>query len=111
MHVAVGAVGLAREGYSRIPKDLDQMMTVAGWGGKITIRTVCDQTCNVSSFHPYTAAAVAATAVVAAAAALQGAAKRLLELRQYSAWVTPASGVLLVSGGTYALLSRLLPSF
>lgn len=41
---------------------------------------------------------------------MQGAAKQLLELRQYSAWVTPASGVLLVSGGTYALLSRLLPS-
>lgn len=43
-------------------------------------------------------------------AACQGAAKRLLELRQYSAWVTPASGVLLVSGGTYALLTRLLPA-
>lgn len=41
---------------------------------------------------------------------MQGAAKRVLELRQYSAWVTPASGVLLVSGGTYALLTRLLPA-
>lgn len=44
------------------------------------------------------------------AATATGAAKRLLELRQYSAWVTPASGVLLVSGGTYALLTRLLPA-
>jgi cytochrome c-type biogenesis protein len=32
----------------------------------------------------------------------------VLSLRQYSAWVTPASGVLLVTGGTYALLSRLV---
>lgn len=40
---------------------------------------------------------------------MQGAAKRLLALRAYSAWVTPASGVLLVAGGTYALLSRLPP--
>jgi cytochrome c-type biogenesis protein len=38
----------------------------------------------------------------------QGAAKRMLDFRQYSAWVTPASGVLLVAGGTYALLTRLL---
>jgi hypothetical protein len=35
---------------------------------------------------------------------VQGAARWLL------AWVIPASGVLLVSGGTYALLTWLLPS-
>jgi hypothetical protein len=40
-------------------------------------------------------------------AAPQGAVKQVLALRQYSAWVTPASGVLLLSGGTYALLSRI----
>ncbi len=39
----------------------------------------------------------------------QGAMKQLLSLRQYSAWVTPASGALLVAGGTYSLLSRLVP--
>jgi len=33
--------------------------------------------------------------------------KNILALRQYSAVVTPASGVLLLAGGTYALLSRL----
>jgi len=42
---------------------------------------------------------------------LQGAAKQaLLDMRSSSAWVTPASGVLLVAGGTYALLTRLLPA-
>lgn len=40
----------------------------------------------------------------------QGAMKQLLALRQYSAWVTPASGALLVAGGTYTLLSRLIPA-
>lgn len=33
-----------------------------------------------------------------------------MALRQYSYWVTPASGVLLVAGGTYTLLSRLVPT-
>jgi cytochrome c-type biogenesis protein len=42
---------------------------------------------------------------------LQGAAKQvLLDMRSASAWVTPTSGVLLVAGGTYALLTRLLPA-
>lgn len=41
---------------------------------------------------------------------VQGAAKRVLELRQLSSWVTPTSGVLLVAGGTYALLSRVVPA-
>ncbi|KAG2494435.1 hypothetical protein HYH03_007487 [Edaphochlamys debaryana] len=44
------------------------------------------------------------------AASFTGVVKQLLALRQYSAWVTPASGVLLVAGGTYTLLSRLVPS-
>eukprot|EP00775_Hariotina_reticulata_P009922 gene9922-10079_t len=44
------------------------------------------------------------------AASATGAAKQLLSLRQYSAWVTPASGMLLVAGGTYTLLARLLPT-
>lgn len=48
--------------------------------------------------------------VVPVAFCLQGAVKRVLELRQASSWVTPTSGVLLVAGGTYALLSRLLPA-
>ncbi|KAI8476277.1 MAG: cytochrome C biogenesis protein transmembrane region-domain-containing protein [Monoraphidium minutum] len=42
------------------------------------------------------------------AASATGAVKRLLSLRQHSAWVTPASGTLLVAGGTYALLTRLV---
>ena len=41
------------------------------------------------------------------AATFAGALKQVLALRQWSAWVTPASGVLLLSGGTYTLLSRL----
>ncbi|KAL3156797.1 Cytochrome c-type biogenesis ccda-like chloroplastic protein 2 [Trebouxia sp. C0009 RCD-2024] len=43
------------------------------------------------------------------AATFTGALKSILALRRYSAVVTPASGVLLLSGGTYALVSRLLP--
>jgi len=35
--------------------------------------------------------------------------KKLLELRQWSAWVTPTSGALLVGFGVFSLLSRLLP--
>jgi cytochrome c-type biogenesis protein len=47
----------------------------------------------------------------ASAALLQGAAKQaLLDMRSASAWVTPTSGVLLVAGGTYSLLTRLLPA-
>jgi threonine/homoserine/homoserine lactone efflux protein len=45
------------------------------------------------------------------AAVSQGAAKQaLLDMRSASAWVTPTSGVLLVAGGTYSLLTRLLPA-
>ncbi|NJM95731.1 MAG: cytochrome c biogenesis protein CcdA [Acaryochloridaceae cyanobacterium CSU_5_19] len=36
--------------------------------------------------------------------------KRLLSLRRWSAWITPASGVLLVGFGVFSLLTHLLPS-
>jgi cytochrome c-type biogenesis protein len=36
--------------------------------------------------------------------------KRFLDLRQWSSWITPASGVLLVGFGVFSLLVRLLPS-
>ncbi|MFO7143077.1 cytochrome C biogenesis protein, partial [Arthrospira sp. PCC 8006] len=35
--------------------------------------------------------------------------KRLLALRQWSGWITPASGVLLVGFGVFSLLYRLAP--
>jgi cytochrome c-type biogenesis protein len=36
--------------------------------------------------------------------------KKLLELRRWSSWITPASGVLLVGFGVFSLISRLLPA-
>jgi cytochrome c-type biogenesis protein len=36
--------------------------------------------------------------------------KKLLELRQWSGWITPASGVLLVGFGVFSLLWRLVPA-
>ncbi|NMF83477.1 cytochrome c biogenesis protein CcdA [Nodosilinea sp. P-1105] len=36
--------------------------------------------------------------------------KRLLALRQWSSWITPASGALLLGFGVFSLLSRLLPT-
>lgn len=36
--------------------------------------------------------------------------KKLLELRQWSGWITPASGVLLVGFGVFSLLFRVFPS-
>ena len=45
----------------------------------------------------------------AARCCLQGALQRLLAMRQFSGYLTSASGTLLVAGGTYALLSRVLP--
>jgi cytochrome c-type biogenesis protein len=33
--------------------------------------------------------------------------KQILELRQWSAWITPASGVLLLGFGVFSLVSRL----
>eukprot|EP00200_Dunaliella_tertiolecta_P006555 CAMPEP_0202347644 /NCGR_PEP_ID=MMETSP1126-20121109/5916_1 /ASSEMBLY_ACC=CAM_ASM_000457 /TAXON_ID=3047 /ORGANISM="Dunaliella tertiolecta, Strain CCMP1320" /LENGTH=313 /DNA_ID=CAMNT_0048939221 /DNA_START=31 /DNA_END=972 /DNA_ORIENTATION=- len=44
------------------------------------------------------------------AATVAGSMKQILDIRKYSAWVTPASGALLISGGTFTLLSRLLPA-
>jgi cytochrome c-type biogenesis protein len=41
------------------------------------------------------------------AASATGALTRVLALRQYSAWVTPASGALLVGGGVYSILTRI----
>ncbi|MEM9161579.1 MAG: cytochrome c biogenesis protein CcdA [Cyanobacteria bacterium P01_F01_bin.4] len=35
--------------------------------------------------------------------------KRLLAIRQWSGWITPASGVLLVGFGVFSLVSRLVP--
>lgn len=40
-------------------------------------------------------------------AVLQDALSSMLSMRQYSAWVTPASGALLLTGGTYTLLTKL----
>ncbi|MBF2089901.1 MAG: sulfite exporter TauE/SafE family protein [Synechococcales cyanobacterium K44_A2020_017] len=36
--------------------------------------------------------------------------KKLLELRRWSGWITPASGVLLVGFGVFSILLRVLPS-
>jgi cytochrome c-type biogenesis protein len=44
------------------------------------------------------------------AATVTGALKQVLELRQWSSWITPVSGFLLLAGGTYGLLSRTFPS-
>ncbi|KAK9790105.1 hypothetical protein WJX73_005907 [Symbiochloris irregularis] len=44
------------------------------------------------------------------AATFAGALTRVMAFRQWSAWVTPASGVLLLVGGTYTLLSRVVPA-
>ena len=41
------------------------------------------------------------------AASGTGALKRVLAVREYSGWITPASGCLLLTGGTYGMLSRL----
>ncbi|KAI3438848.1 hypothetical protein D9Q98_001265 [Chlorella vulgaris] len=45
-----------------------------------------------------------------AAAVFTGAMQRILSMRQWSAWITPASGVMLLAGGTYGLLTRLVPA-
>lgn len=42
------------------------------------------------------------------AATFTGTLTRILAVRQYSSIITPASGVLLLAGGTYALLSRVV---
>jgi len=45
-----------------------------------------------------------------AAATFAGALQNVLAMRRWSAWVTPASGALLLAGGTYSLLSRAFPA-
>ena len=42
------------------------------------------------------------------AASATGAITKVMAVRRWSAWVTPASGALLITGGTYTLLSRLV---
>jgi cytochrome c-type biogenesis protein len=49
-------------------------------------------------------------APLGAAAAGAGAARRALAARAAAGWVPAASGALLVCGGTFGLLSRLVPS-
>lgn len=44
-----------------------------------------------------------------AAATVTGSLGRIMSARQYTAWVTPASGLMLVAGGTYGFLSRVAP--
>ena len=44
-----------------------------------------------------------------AAATVTGSLRTIMSARAYTAWVTPASGFLLVAGGTYGVLSRVAP--
>ena len=44
------------------------------------------------------------------AALVTGGVQRILAVRQWSGWILPVSGVLLLTGGTYGLLSRVVPS-
>lgn len=53
--------------------------------------------------------AVGYVAPLLAAALFTGALKDILAMRQWSGWITPVSGVLLLAGGTYSLLFRLVP--
>lgn len=43
------------------------------------------------------------------AASFTGALKRILSFRQFSAWINPTSGALLLGGGIYSLLTRVFP--
>ena len=43
-----------------------------------------------------------------AAALLTGSLQKIMEMRKWSGWITPASGVMLLAGGTYGMLSRLV---
>ena len=54
----------------------------------------------------YTSGYVAPLLVAATAT---GSLKSIMSARQYTAWVTPASGFALVAGGTYGFLSRVAP--
>ena len=44
------------------------------------------------------------------AAAFAGSLKRMMEVRQWSSYMSLGSGVLLITGGTYSLLSRVFPA-
>eukprot|EP00850_Spirogloea_muscicola_P018452 SM000169S02707 [mRNA] locus=s169:43389:45824:- [translate_table: standard] len=44
------------------------------------------------------------------AASFTGAMKQLLSIRQYSAWITPASGALLLGGGVFSILDHVFPT-
>lgn len=50
------------------------------------------------------------TAPLLIAGTFTAAIKRFLELRRWSAWITPASGVLLIGFGMFSLLTRMFPS-
>jgi threonine/homoserine/homoserine lactone efflux protein len=66
----------------------------------------------VNSWHAavlHTILLFSSLTAVLPAVSLQGALQQLLAMRKYSDWMTSASGTLLVAGGTYTLLSRVLP--
>eukprot|EP00850_Spirogloea_muscicola_P020837 SM000228S07377 [mRNA] locus=s228:209582:212489:+ [translate_table: standard] len=44
------------------------------------------------------------------AASFTGTMKQLLSIRQYSAWITPASGALLLGGGVFSILDHVFPT-
>lgn len=46
---------------------------------------------------------------ILAAASFTGSMKQMLSLRQYSRWINPASGALLLGIGTFSLLNRVFP--
>lgn len=39
---------------------------------------------------------------------MQEAMSRVVSIRKYSGWLTPTSGILLVAGGTYSIVSRVI---
>ncbi|KAK9867225.1 hypothetical protein WJX84_011459 [Apatococcus fuscideae] len=71
------------------------------------VSTTSDPSLGALLLLTYTTGYVAPLLV---AATFTGAVKQLLEVRKFSAWVTPASGALLLAGGTYGLLSRVVPA-
>ncbi|KAK9843059.1 hypothetical protein WJX74_006364 [Apatococcus lobatus] len=71
------------------------------------VSTTSDPSLGAALLLAYTTGYVAPLLV---AATFTGALKQILEVRQFSSWVTPASGALLLAGGTYGLLSRVVPS-
>ena len=77
------------------------LATLLGW-----ISTTQDPVLGGTLLISYTAGYVSPLIL---AGTFTAAIKKLLELRQWSAWVTPTSGALLVGFGVFSLLSRLLP--